>query len=125
MSQATPRRPGQSIAELDLLLEALADRRRRGVLAKVGGADGPVSVEETAAAVCRRAPDGTEDESAVAASLVHRHLPILDEAALVRHDTEAGQVSAGERWAEAGLMLAVWDNLDEVDPGAVQVAPSG
>ena len=84
---------------LDAVLANLASQRRRTVLAVLADSDGPMSREDLATAVRRKAEADSQRTSVepggngstnVLASLHHVHLPNLDETGLVTYDAEEG-----------------------------------
>lgn len=88
-------------AETDQILRAIADEDRRFALAHLCDADGPIGVQHLAETLVSDGViepstdvDATDPETAVAASLAHRHLPVLDEASLVSYDHETSVVEA-------------------------------
>ncbi len=86
-------------AELDALFVALADERRRRVLAVLGDRHRPVTTATLARAVATVEADAGERGvsgdrvDALRAALVHVHLPLLHEATLIGYDEETGRVS--------------------------------
>ncbi|WP_238709435.1 DUF7344 domain-containing protein [Natronorubrum halophilum] len=96
-------------ADLDAVLAALADARRRTVLSELETKSQPLSTETLARAVAAREAgttvrDVSEDRvEAVVTSLVHIHLPRLRDAGLIGYDAEVDRVSAdGDRLPWAG-----------------------
>ncbi|WP_408958682.1 hypothetical protein [Natrinema sp. 74] len=85
--------------DLDRLFEALADERRRTVLSVLENQYHPIATETLARDVAAQEGDTTEREVSddrveeVQASLVHVHLPMLNEATLVSYDATTGQAS--------------------------------
>ncbi|QCS42790.1 hypothetical protein [Natrinema versiforme] len=85
--------------ELDAVFEALADSRRRTVLAVLSDQYHPIATETLARDIAAREDDVTEREVSgervdeVLASLVHVHLPLLSDATLVGYDDDADRVS--------------------------------
>ncbi len=85
--------------DLDAVFEALADARRRTLLSVLENQYHPIATETLARDVATREAGTTEREVAdervdeVWTSLVHVHLPMLNEATLVSSDAAAGQVS--------------------------------
>ncbi|MDF9746681.1 DUF7344 domain-containing protein [Natrinema salsiterrestre] len=90
---------GDDAAELDAVFEALADERRRTVLGVLSDQYHPIATETLARDVAAREADATEREVSqervdeVLTSLVHVHLPLLSDAALIGYDADAGRVS--------------------------------
>lgn len=94
--------------DLDAVLTALADSRRRTTLAVLSERNRPVSTRLLARIVAAREADQNDQEPArdhlesVSVSLVHSHLPVLEEIGLVSWDAEAGRVAyVGTSAAEA------------------------
>jgi len=82
----------------DQFYQALAERRRRRILAHMLACD-RCTVEELVDVLCgwEAATSRTVDASAVEQlhiELGHRHLPQLEEAGLLRYDRDAGEVIA-------------------------------
>ena len=74
----------RSSEELDELFEALGDWQRRAVVAELSR-DGPQDVEELAGRIAEEADAAAT--SNVEISLVHCHLPKLDEAEVITYDS--------------------------------------
>ncbi|WP_224270065.1 DUF7344 domain-containing protein [Haloprofundus salinisoli] len=89
----------RSCDDADEALEALADRRRRLVLAVLDSASS-LPLDELAARVAERESDGDEKDNAARAeirlALHHAHLPKLDALGFVRYDPETKTVERGE-----------------------------
>ncbi|WP_226482949.1 DUF7344 domain-containing protein [Natrinema amylolyticum] len=85
--------------ELDAVLEALADDRRRTVLAVLSDQYHLITTETLARDVAAREAETNERDVSrervdeVLASLVHVHLPVLHDATLVGYDDDADRVS--------------------------------
>lgn len=85
--------------DLGALFEALADSRRRTILAVLANQYHPLSTETLARDVAAREDDTTERDipqervESVLTSLVHVHLPLLNDAGLVGYDAETDSVS--------------------------------
>lgn len=94
-----------STTQTDSALTALACRRRRVALATLVEQSSPVPVEKLGAhvaATLHETPvDDVDDDARERehVSLVHRHLPKLDDANLVEWDREGGVVAANGRGA--------------------------
>lgn len=73
----------RSIEELDAVFEALGDWRRRAVVTELARED-PQDVDELAERVAEE--DQAAAASNVAISLVHCHLPKLDDADVITYD---------------------------------------
>ena len=88
-----------SSEDLDALFGALADSRRRTVLSVLGNQYHPISVKTLARDVAAREADATERDVSeekvdeIYTSLVHVHLPTLNDAGLVGYDADSGRVS--------------------------------
>lgn len=97
----------------DDVFGALSNRRRRTTLAVLADLDRPVSVETLARAVAVRAFDCGEREvtdaelERVHVSLVHDHLPALEDADLIGRENDRvayeGHPNLRRRWLESGL----------------------
>lgn len=95
------------------VFDALADRRRRIVLAELSERDRPVPIGDLAAAVADAEGVADPDTDRVRLSLHHVHLPLLVDAGLIDRDREAGTVSAAAHPALEGAWLsAVLDGSD-------------
>ncbi|WP_440765105.1 DUF7344 domain-containing protein [Natronorubrum sp. DTA7] len=85
--------------DLDALFGALADSRRRTILIVLGNQYHPLSTETLARDVAAREAETAERDVSqeraeqVLTSLVHVHLPHLNDAGLVTYDLETGSVS--------------------------------
>ncbi|QLG47692.1 DUF7344 domain-containing protein [Natrinema halophilum] len=83
----------------DTIFEALADKRRRTILSVLSNQYHPVATETLARDVAAREADSTEREISerrvedVFTSLVHVHLPLLNEATLISYDSVDDRVS--------------------------------
>ena len=105
--------------DLDGLCSALADSRRRTVLAVLANQYHPLSTETLARDVAAREESTTEREvsqervEAVLTSLVHVHLPLLNDTGLVGYDAETDTVS----YEGHPLLRVEWlaDETDAVD----------
>ena len=95
-------------SEIDVLLEALADPHRRGILAALVEADDDVAAfSELIDRVLARDDVSERSRDRVATSLFHRHLPKLADADLVEYDERSETVRyRGEPVAEQWLELA-------------------
>jgi len=76
--------------EVDDVVDALADPRRRTALAAIDAAVDPVSSVDLAGEIARAAPDSSTEESEVLVSLRHVDLPKLEAAGLIEYDREDG-----------------------------------
>ena len=88
-------------ADLEALVDCLADATRRRVLATLADRDDPVGRDDLAAALA-----GDGDEEGLRTALHHRHLPKLDAAGLLAYDAGSGRlvpaVSARDaEWVES------------------------
>lgn len=111
--------------DADVLFDVLADSRRRTALAVLADRPRTLAVGTLARDVAARSPDTAGRVSLdrirrVRASLVHRHLPLLDDAGFVTYDPDAASVSI-ERNPCARIDW-LWTVLDRE---TVTVAPSG
>lgn len=95
--------PNGSTADPDVLLEALADRRRRAVVRYLLTSDGPAALSSVVDVVVR-AVDETPEYARV--GLVHTHLPELDDAGVVAYDPDRGRVAAGVYLGAGATLLA-------------------
>ena len=87
------RRRGQAVPlSTDDHLRLLASERRRALLDVLTDEHVPVDVADLAAAVADRA--GACDVDAVALTLHHTHLPLLDDLDVVEYDYRDGRVTA-------------------------------
>ncbi|OVE86322.1 DUF7344 domain-containing protein [Natronolimnobius baerhuensis] len=92
-----------SNADLETVFSALADERRRTVLAALANQSDTVSVDALARVVAQREPSADDTTAAVDSirtSLVHVHLPLLADADLIKYETESGQVIAADTAAQ-------------------------
>ncbi|MBZ6496724.1 DUF7344 domain-containing protein [Natrinema longum] len=95
--------------ELDTMFGALANERRRTILAVLDDQFHPIATETLARDVAVREAETTqravprERVDEVLASLVHVHLPVLHDATLVGYDAESGRVSDERHSALRGL----------------------
>ncbi|ELY62237.1 DUF7344 domain-containing protein [Natronolimnohabitans innermongolicus] len=86
-------------ATIDAVFDALADARRRTILSVLANQYHPISVETLARDVAAREADvaerdvGQDRVAAVRTSLIHVHLPRLNDAGLVGYDADTGSVS--------------------------------
>ncbi|MFC7215422.1 hypothetical protein ACFQO4_15200 [Saliphagus sp. GCM10025334] len=105
------------------LFEALADARRRYVLSLLL-ARPAVSLEELCGEVVGWERAGTDGgvvrDSVITVSLVHTHLPKLDEVGLVDYDAEDGRVVRADVDLETQRIVERAIELDE----SVPVAPA-
>lgn len=85
LADARVRRLVEADADLEGLLECLADAIRRRLVATLADRNGPVARDDLAAEL---AGDGAD----LRAELHHRHLPKLDAHGLVEYDRESGRV---------------------------------
>lgn len=114
--QGSPSGPTSDAASrrLDAVFEALSHERRRTVLRHLREtADGGASVDELAEALAASAGDGRRDGPSVervAASLVHHHLPKLEDASVVERD-ESGAV----RYTDDPVVTACLDVVAAVE----------
>jgi DNA-binding transcriptional ArsR family regulator len=90
---AASTRPGPGRAapssDLDDLFDALANETRRRTIRLVADRDGPVDRDEIASAL------GPAEADRAGTTLHHVHLPVLDEADVLRYDPETGGVTPG------------------------------
>ena len=93
-------------SEIDVLLEALADPQRRGILAALAEADDNVAAfSDLIDRVVAREGVSERSRDRVATGLFHRHLPKLADADLVEYDARSETVRyrggpVAERWLE-------------------------
>lgn len=103
--------------DLDAVLTALADERRRTALAVLSERNHPVSTRALARIVATREADRNDRAEShtalesVAVSLVHTHLPALEDIGLVTWDTETDRV------AHANTSATNRHGHEEVDHG--------
>lgn len=111
LSEADPSELDVGGDSQDELFGALADARRRFVLRYLGRVDGPVAVTEltselVAWEVERPVADRSgDDRDAIGLSLLHVHLPKMDDAGLVSYDAGRRTVARADRTAEARSTL--------------------
>lgn len=96
----------------DAVVDALSHRHRRTVLrAVVQNERGATSVATLTDAVADVASSDTlsdgEHRQRILIALHHRHLPKMDDAGLVRYDTEAGRVQPTLDESEQGLLESI------------------
>lgn len=104
-----------STASLDSLFAALAQPRRRQVLAVTGERDGPTAVDELARSIARTEHERRPEEppaasvASVATTLHHVHLPRLADAGLLAYDdvVEAVARTDGGRRSESVVAVAL------------------
>jgi|SRR6056297_1892821 len=78
--------------DVDVAFDLLSNARRRGVLYALER-DGATTVGELAPRIAAwQAPNGDPSPEQVRTSLVHAHLPRLDEAGVVDYEPETGRV---------------------------------
>lgn len=88
-----------SSEDLDAVITALADGRRRTALAVLSNRNRPISTRMLARIVATREADRNDRETAqdhlesVSVSLVHIHIPVLEEIGLVSWDAQAGPIA--------------------------------
>ncbi|WP_226006477.1 DUF7344 domain-containing protein [Natrinema salinisoli] len=116
---------GDDPAELDAVFEALADERRRTVLGVLSNQYHQIATETLARDVAAREADATEREVSqervdeVLTSLVHVHLPLLSDAALVGYDADGHRVSyeghpaVRTEWVQPAPDVATTDDTAE------------
>ncbi|MFC4987275.1 DUF7344 domain-containing protein [Saliphagus infecundisoli] len=104
---------------MDAIYTLLGDRRRRYLLYLLAGTD-YASVPELAARIAaweREEPTATVPESArrsVHVSLVHTHLPMLADHAVVDYDLRSGDVVLGEDFEEVESLLEQFRSTEEI-----------
>lgn len=92
-----------STPSLDSMFAALADSRRRYVMAVMGQRGGPTVVDELARAIARTEHDVVAGElpaatvRSVALALYHVHVPTLSAAGLLAYDDAARTVAPTDR----------------------------
>ena len=102
-----PLTPTVPRADLDLLLRAVTHPHRRHTLHYLASTTDPQSVADITATVI----DGTDQQShadrqRLAVELTHQHLPLLDDAGLIKW-TGSDLVASTERTADAVAVLAI------------------
>ena len=94
---------------LSLSKEALsrlfADSRRRATLRALSGCNGPVELDDLAAAVADDEFDPADDHDRVLVSLYHEHLPLLADAGLLTMETRADGVFVDPRYRGIAALL--------------------
>lgn len=91
-TSTTESEPDGSTEAVDRFYRALADHRRR-IAIRVVHRRGAVELEALADAIATQEP-GESDRETIQISLVHQHLPLLNEAGIVEYDSEAKRVTA-------------------------------
>lgn len=97
--------------EIDALFVCLADYRRRAVLERLSEGADPIAIEELVDGVARHVGVGTastsrDDQKAdIDISLVHNHLPKLEDAGVVEVNSETRTVQRGDRFETARTLL--------------------
>jgi DNA-binding transcriptional ArsR family regulator len=94
------------------LMRAVLDPNRIHVLARLEAAPGPVDVEALGDSLAAERTDGrhsSRDALRMRTALVHVHLPKLEDADLVSHDRERGEVSPGESFRPLSELRQAWD----------------
>ena len=98
---------------VDTLFACLADQRRRLLIECLSEQPGPVVVEELVQYVSEReygATTGTPSDDTlaeIAVTLLHNHLPRMDEAGVIDVDHETSTVQEGDRYDIATSLLEV------------------
>lgn len=82
--------PG-SIEAVDQLYRSMADHRRR-ITVRVLEDRGSMDLQALADEIAAREP-GESDTETIEISLVHKHLPVLEEAGIVEYEADAGSVA--------------------------------
>lgn len=103
----------ETAGDLDSLFLCLADRRRRIMLAGLSGKPTPVVVEDLVEHIHERevgesagAPSADELVE-ITITLLHNHLPKMNEAGVIDVDHDADTVQKGDRFEAAKLLLQV------------------
>ncbi|MFC4550561.1 MULTISPECIES: DUF7344 domain-containing protein [Halorussus] len=102
-------------ASIDAALDALADRRRRSLLAFVADRPSPTSLDALVEHVADRDRSevptagrlGTDARERAEISLVHCHLPKLDATDVLDYDRDARTVEPGENFLHVEPFLGV------------------
>lgn len=100
---------------MDAAFRVLADRRRRYVLYHLRDVDRTTTLDALTEAVARwerTVGDASADAERIAISLVHNHLPKLEENGAVEYDPRQGDVVAAERFDELVSLLELVDDVD-------------
>jgi predicted transcriptional regulator len=111
----------QTTSDVSAAFDLLRDARRRGVLYTVMQ-NGRTSVSELARRIAAwQSAEGDESPDAVTVetSLVHVHLPKLDDAGVIEYDHEERTVRPAEAASELDPLLA---QTREREPGLVRAA---
>ncbi|WP_135830085.1 DUF7344 domain-containing protein [Halorussus halobius] len=109
----------ENAADVSATFDLLSNARRRGVLYAVGR-DGAVTVETLADRIASWQRDGGDapDADAVRTSLVHAHLPKLDEANAVDYDRGRGTVEPAARASTLDSYLELTRDSEPFPSGA-------
>lgn len=99
--------------DVDTLFECLADHRRRLLIEYLAENSGPVVVEEIVRYISE--PDGgathdtlsTDTLVEITVTLLHNHLPKMNDAGVVDVDHETSTVQEGDRFEIATALVAV------------------
>lgn len=98
-------------AEVDAIFTCLAHQRRRRLVAFLSERSGPIVVEEIVQHLTELDAGGPsasrldDEDVEIAVSLLHKHLPKLDEAGVVDVDTETRTVRKGRCFDVATSLL--------------------
>lgn len=107
--------PDSTHVSTDELLGAVNHAVRRSVLRQLSLKTTPIPVERLAVALVTEASSGGLPSSAererMEIALVHVHLPKLESAGLVRHDSEDGVVTPGHRLQTGRNLLRVIEEV--------------
>lgn len=93
----------------DVVLESLADRRRRAVLRYLSTRDGEVALDDVVGAL---APDDPAD---LRTALHHHHLPLLADAGVVTYDAAAHAVEYHPDRRVESLLAFVAEELEATE----------
>ena len=102
----------QTPEDIDAIFKCLAGHRRRLLIETLSTMSGSVGVEELVQRISEgdiRTPGTTSDDrlNEVTISLLHTHLPKMDEAGVVEVDHETKTIQEGDRFCTAASLLEV------------------
>lgn len=106
------------MASLDSIFDLLRKEDRRYALYYLDQQDGPVPVDELAAAVTERHGDSNEEDGrlsefeSVELELLHQHLPKAAEAEFIEYDDERGVIEVSGTPSEFDAVLTVAELIE-------------